>query len=107
MYLFGAAMTAASNREVVCPDINNIEKATTLVKQLRAIAAKHNIAIVATIHPNKGTDVIAGHLGAGQGGNWEKAVYPNFLGVSAGIAWQTKQNTANYANNKTADTCND
>jgi hypothetical protein len=47
-----------------CPDINNIEKATTLVKQLRAIAVKHNIAVVTTIHPNKGTDVIAGHLGA-------------------------------------------
>ena len=47
-----------------CDDINNLEKATTLVKQLRAIAVKHKIAMVVTIHPNKGTNVIAGHLGA-------------------------------------------
>ena len=48
----------------LCPDINNIEKATLLVKELRALAVKHDVVLVTTIHPNKGTDVIAGHLGA-------------------------------------------
>lgn len=48
----------------LCPDINNIEKATAVVKHLRALAVKNNICIVTTIHPNKGTENIAGHLGA-------------------------------------------
>ena len=48
----------------LCPDINHIEKATTVVKELRAMAVKYNIVLITTIHPNKGTDVIAGHLGA-------------------------------------------
>ena len=47
-----------------CPDINHIEKATLVVKELRALAVKYDVAIITTIHPNKGTDVIAGHLGA-------------------------------------------
>lgn len=47
-----------------CPDINHIEKATLVVKELRALAVKHDVVLVTTIHPNKGTDVIAGHLGA-------------------------------------------
>jgi len=47
-----------------CPDINHIEKATQVVKELRAMAVKHDVSIVTTIHPNKGTDTIAGHLGA-------------------------------------------
>lgn len=47
-----------------CPDINNIEKATSIVKAFRTLAVKHDIALVTTIHPNKGTDAIAGHLGA-------------------------------------------
>ena len=47
-----------------CPDINHIEKATLVVKELRAMAVKYNIVLITTIHPNKGTDVIAGHLGA-------------------------------------------
>ena len=48
----------------LCPDINHIEKATLVVKELRALAVKHDVVLVTTIHPNKGTDVIAGHLGA-------------------------------------------
>lgn len=47
-----------------CPDINHIEKATLVVKELRALAVKYDVAIITTIHPNKGTDTIAGHLGA-------------------------------------------
>jgi hypothetical protein len=38
--------------------------ATKVIKMLRAEAVKHNCAIVATIHPNKGTDMPAGHIGA-------------------------------------------
>ena len=47
-----------------CPDMNHIEKCTYLVKKLRALAIANNVAIVTTIHPNKGTETVAGHLGA-------------------------------------------
>ena len=47
-----------------CPDINHIEKATLVVKELRALAVKYDVALITTIHPNKGTYNIAGHLGA-------------------------------------------
>ena len=47
-----------------CPNIIDIDKSTQVVKELRAMAVKHDVSIVTTIHPNKGTDVIAGHLGA-------------------------------------------
>jgi len=48
----------------LCPDILHIEKSTQLVKELRILAVKHDVVIITTMHPNKGTDVIAGHLGA-------------------------------------------
>ena len=47
-----------------CPDMNHIEKCTYLVKKLRALAIANDVAIVTTIHPNKGTETVAGHLGA-------------------------------------------
>ena len=35
-----------------------------VVKELRALAVKYDVALITTIHPNKGTYNIAGHLGA-------------------------------------------
>lgn len=35
-----------------------------LVKWLRALANKYGMAIVTTLHPNKGTETMAGHIGA-------------------------------------------
>lgn len=59
----------------LCPDLNNVEKATTTVKNLRAIAEENKMCVVVTLHPNKaksnetdsstGTgETIAGHLGS-------------------------------------------
>lgn len=47
-----------------CPDINNLEKASQLIRSLRAMAVRNDIVIVCTIHPNKGSDTISGHLGS-------------------------------------------
>ncbi len=44
--------------------MNDDKDATEVVKWVRALAVKHNCAVVVTIHPNKGTDTIAGHLGS-------------------------------------------
>lgn len=44
--------------------MNDDEDATNLVKWLRSLAVAHNVAVVCTIHPNKNSEVIAGHLGA-------------------------------------------
>ncbi len=37
---------------------------TAVVKWLRALANKYEMAIVTTLHPNKGTETMAGHIGA-------------------------------------------
>lgn len=47
-----------------CPDINNLEKSSQLIRSLRAMAVRNAIVIVCTIHPNKGSDTISGHLGS-------------------------------------------
>ena len=47
-----------------CPDMNHIEKSIAAVKIFRAAAVRNNVPIVVTIHPNKGTEVMAGHLGS-------------------------------------------
>ncbi|HEY8400501.1 MAG TPA: DUF6371 domain-containing protein, partial [Cytophagaceae bacterium] len=44
--------------------LNNEEDAADLIRWLRALANKHEFALAVTIHPNKGTEKIAGHLGA-------------------------------------------
>lgn len=44
--------------------MNDDKDATDLVKWVRMLAVKYNCAIVVTIHPNKGSESIAGHLGA-------------------------------------------
>lgn len=48
----------------LCPDINHMERTTQVVKELRKLAVIYDVALITTIHPNKGTDVIAGNLGA-------------------------------------------
>lgn len=47
-----------------CNSMNDDKDATELVKWIRMLAVKFNVAIVSTIHPNKGSESIAGHLGA-------------------------------------------
>lgn len=44
--------------------MNNEEECSALVKWLRSLANKMGCAIVTTLHPNKGSDAMAGHLGA-------------------------------------------
>ncbi len=44
--------------------MNDDKDATELVKWVRALSVKHNTATVLTIHPNKGSETIAGHLGS-------------------------------------------
>jgi archaellum biogenesis ATPase FlaH len=44
--------------------MNSEEECSTMVKWLRSLAQRHSLAIVVTLHPNKGTDTMAGHLGA-------------------------------------------
>jgi hypothetical protein len=44
--------------------MNDDIDSTEVVKWVRALAVKYNCAVVLTIHPNKGSEVIAGHLGA-------------------------------------------
>jgi hypothetical protein len=44
--------------------MNDDKDATEVVKWVRALAVKYNCAVVLTIHPNKNSDVIAGHLGS-------------------------------------------
>lgn len=44
--------------------MNDDQDATALIKWVRALAVKYNVAIVVTMHPNKGAETMAGHLGA-------------------------------------------
>jgi hypothetical protein len=48
----------------LCLDMNKIEECSELVGWLRMLANKHQFSTVVTMHPNKGSEVIAGHLGA-------------------------------------------
>jgi len=34
-----------------------------VIRWARAVAVRHNVAVIVTMHPNKGTDQLAGHLG--------------------------------------------
>lgn len=47
-----------------CLSMLDDKDATKVVKWVRALAVKYNCAFVVTIHPNKGTDNPAGHIGA-------------------------------------------
>ena len=47
-----------------CLSMNDDKDATDVVKWARMLAVKHNIALILTLHPNKGTETLAGHLGA-------------------------------------------
>lgn len=47
-----------------CPELNESAKSTKAVKMIRALAIKHDLPILTTMHPNKGTEIMAGHLGA-------------------------------------------
>lgn len=44
--------------------LNNEEDAGELIRWFRALANRYEFALAVTIHPNKGTSTIAGHLGA-------------------------------------------
>lgn len=47
-----------------CPDFIDSVQSTKAVKFIRALAIKHDLPILTTMHPNKGTEIMAGHLGA-------------------------------------------
>lgn len=47
-----------------CPDFIDSAQSTRTVKIIRALAVKHDLPILTTMHPNKGTEIMAGHLGA-------------------------------------------
>ncbi|MDJ1483501.1 AAA family ATPase [Cytophagaceae bacterium YF14B1] len=44
-------------------DANNLEQSIECVRWLRAIAAKYNLCLITTLHPNPGTTKPVGHLG--------------------------------------------
>ena len=46
------------------PDINNLERAGVIMKELEILAETYDVAILCTIHPNKNTDTISGNLGS-------------------------------------------
>lgn len=47
-----------------CSNFLDSVQSTNAVKFLRALAIKHDLPIITTMHPNKGTEIMAGHLGA-------------------------------------------
>lgn len=53
--------------------INDEEEAAACVKWFRALAVRHNCAMMFTYHPNKGTENLAGHFG-GFLYRWARAV---------------------------------
>jgi hypothetical protein len=46
------------------PDINNLERAGVIMKELEILAETYDVAILCTIHPNKNSDTISGNLGS-------------------------------------------
>jgi hypothetical protein len=47
----------------ISPGLNDETGCKEAVNWLRSIAVKHDLGLVTTLHPNKGTDTAAGHLG--------------------------------------------
>lgn len=46
-----------------CTSMNDDKDSTEVVKWARMLAVKYNLAAFLTIHPNKGSETIAGHIG--------------------------------------------
>lgn len=46
------------------PSLNDEITTKETISWLRSIASKYDIGILVTIHPNKGTEIVAGHLGS-------------------------------------------
>jgi len=48
----------------LCPNINDMERAGEIMKELEILAETYDVAILVTIHPNKNSDTISGNLGS-------------------------------------------